>query len=160
MRIVRVPWAARLVLLACAAAGCGTRHYAEVEGTLTLNGAPLGDVEIVFVPEPARGNGGNNASALTDAEGRYRLRTPKDNREAAAVGAYRVIVTDLLMVTDFTAAGLPAAAGEKAAAPQGPGGKKRRFPVAYGDVTDTPLKDVEVKPGRQTLDFDLKAGGR
>src|SRR5262245_59079264 len=160
MRVVRAPWAAALLgALLGAAAGCGGREYAQVEGTLTLDGAPLPDVEVVFVPEPANGNTGNNASALTDAQGRYRLRTPKDNRDAAAVGAYRVIVTDLRMVTDFTRVGVPPRVGEKAAPPEPLGSKKRRFPKSYGDVADTPLKGVEVKPGRQTLDFDLKAKG-
>jgi hypothetical protein len=73
-----------------------------VEGTVTLDGAPLPDVEVVFVPDPARGNTGNNASAVTDAQGRYRLRSPKEGRDGAAVGAHRVVVTDLRMVADVT----------------------------------------------------------
>jgi hypothetical protein len=145
--------------LLVAAAGCG-RQFGQVEGTVTLDGAPLPDVEVVFVPDPARGNTGNNASAVTDSQGHYRLRSPKEGKDGAAVGLHRVILTDLLMVTDTTAAGVPAPAGAGAAPPQPLGSKKRRFPTAYGDPTDTPLKDVEVKSGPQTRDFDVKSSLR
>jgi hypothetical protein len=31
--------------------------------------------------------------------------------------------------------------------------------VAYGDPATTPLSGTEVRPGKQTLDFDLRAKG-
>ena len=102
MRQARATRAAQLAALLWAAAGCRGRELGEVEGTVTLDGAPLPDVEVVFVPDPARGNAGNNATALTDARGHYRLRSPKEGRDGAAVGAHRVVVTDLRMVADVT----------------------------------------------------------
>jgi hypothetical protein len=158
-RYVRTTQAALLAAVLAAGAGCRGREFSEVEGVVTLDGAPLHDVEVLFIPDPARGNSGNNASAVTDAQGRYRLRSPKEGKDGAAVGRYRVAVTDLLMVADFTTAGDAPRAGAGAAPPPQPGAKKRRFPTAYGDPAGTPLKDVEVKPGKQTLDFDLKAKG-
>jgi hypothetical protein len=76
------------------------------------------------------------------------------------IGFHRVMITDLLMVADFTSAGDAPRAGAGAAPPQPPGSKKRRFPTVYGDPVETPLKNVEVKPGKQTLDFTVKSSSR
>jgi hypothetical protein len=163
MRYVRATRAALWAILFTAAAGCGGREFGQVEGTVTLDGVPLPDVEVVFIPDPARGSTGNNASAVTNAQGRYSLRSPREGKDGVAVGFHRVMITDLLMVTDLTKAGDPPGAGGGAALPAQPkgppGSKKRRFPLSYGDPVKTPLKEVEVKPGKQTLDFDVKAKG-
>jgi hypothetical protein len=147
--------AGRLVAFAAVAvlaAGCGGPELADVDGVVTLDGAPLPDVEVVFVPEA----GGGNARAYTDAQGRYRLKSDGNKRGGAAAGTYRVLVTDLAGVPDVTALAPPGAgepAGPKAAKP-------RRFPATYGDLRQTPLTAVEVKPGKQTLNFDVKARGK
>ena len=150
----------RIILLAAllvAATGCRGREFGQVEGTITLDGAPLPDVEVVFIPDPARGGSGNNASAVTDAQGHYSLRSSREGKDGVVAGIHRVVLTDLLMVADFTSAGDAPRAGAGVAAPQPPGSKKRRFPTTYGDLAETPLKDVEVKPGKQILDFKVKS---
>ena len=132
-------------------AGCLGQGGAEVEGKLTMDGSPLKDAEVRFVPG---GASGRNASAYTDAEGRYKIPAGKDG---VAPGRHRVVVTDLQGVADLTAAGAPPPVGEGAPITQAAGARKRRIPAAYGDAMETPLQEVEVKPGKQTLDFDLKA---
>src|SRR6516225_4624785 len=121
MRDVRATWAALAAALLVAAAGCG-RQFGQVEGTVTLDGAPLPDVEVVFIPDPARGSTGNNASAVTNAQGRYSLRSPREGKDGVAVGFHRVMITDLIMVTYLTKAGYPAGAGGGAALPAQPKG--------------------------------------
>jgi hypothetical protein len=159
-RVLRAVAAAVVALGSAAAVGCGGREFAEVEGRVTLDGRPLPDVEIVFMPDPARGNQGNNASAFTDADGRYRLHAPRDNRAGTVLGPHRVVVHDLTMVVSPSGPGMaPPGAAAAPALPQAPGSKPRRFPTKYGDAAETPFKDVEIKPGKQTLDFDLKAKG-
>lgn len=158
----RRPWTARMLravafALAVSALGCGGREFAEVEGRVTLDGQPLADAEVVFLPDPVKGNQANNASAFTDADGRYRLYAGRDGRDGTVVGPHRVVVVDLRMVVDTTGAGTPQAAGGGAAVAAMPGTKPRRFPVAYGDAFATPFADVEVRSGKQTLDFDLKS---
>jgi hypothetical protein len=143
------------LVAAALAAGCAGREFAEVEGTVTLDGAPLLEVEVVFVPDPDRGPGGNNATAYTDEHGRYRLRAVRDGRDGAAVGWYRVVFIDLAAVTDVSKFGAPRG-GEVAVAPTKP--KARRFPPVFADLALTPHK-VEIRPGKQKLDFDLKAKG-
>ena len=156
-RATRAAWAAAFA--AVCAAGCGGREFAEVEGRVTLDGRPLADVEVVFLPDPTKGNRANNASAFADADGRYRLRAERDGRDGTVLGPHRVVVIDLLMVPDLINVGKPRAAGEAALPlPAMPGTKPRRFPTAYGDAADTPLH-VEVHSGKQTLDFDLKSAG-
>jgi hypothetical protein len=145
-RDFRAVAAAAVAVGLAAIVGCGPgREFAEVEGRVTLDGQPLTDVEIVFLPDPARGNQGNNASAYTDADGRYRLHATRDDRAGTVLGPHRVVVHDLTVIVP----------------PGGqPGAKPRRFPSNYGDAAATPFKDVEITSGKQTLDFDIKSKGR
>jgi hypothetical protein len=154
--MTRICWqgpAAALMLVL--AAGCGRiQEAAEVEGLITLDGKPLPDVEVMFSPDSLKGNQGNSASAYTGPDGRYTLRAKADGRGGPATGLNRVTVTDLAAIQDMTAVAVPGDTGtaQPAARP-----KVRRFPAAYSDLSATPLKDVEVKPGKQTLNFDVKS---
>jgi hypothetical protein len=137
------------------AAGCGSgRQEVEVEGLISLDGKPLPDVEVMFSPDSLKGNQGNSASAFTGPDGRYTLRAKPDGHGGPVTGAHRVTVADLATIQDMTAVAVPVGGGnsQPAARP-----KTRRFPAAYSDLLATPLKDVEVKPGKQTLNFDLKS---
>ena len=69
-------------------AGCGRGRawdLAPVEGTLTQGGRPLAGVEVRFVADPESGTEGLRSSGVTDAEGRYRLRTDA-GRDGAVIG--------------------------------------------------------------------------
>jgi hypothetical protein len=156
--VIRAVVAALIAVGAAAAGGCSGREFAEVEGQVTLDGKPLTDVEIVFMPDSTKGNKGNSASAYPDADGRYRLQTPRDNRAGTVLGPHRVVVIDLSAIAPLGGGAPPAPGGANAPATRS-GAKSRRFPQKYGDVADTPFKDVEIKSGKQTLDFDLKAKG-
>jgi hypothetical protein len=126
------------------AAGCGgPQPYGEVEGAVTLDGRPLANVEVVFLPDPERGNTGRRSTALTDAQGRYRLASDA-GRGGAPVGFHRVCINDLL-----------AGPADPLAQPRQPA--QPRFPREYGSALSTPLRDVEVKPGRQVLDLKVKS---
>jgi hypothetical protein len=136
--------------------GCSGRQFAEVEGTVTLDGKPLDEVEVVFVPDSLKGNPGNNASAYTDAQGHYKLRSERDQKDGTVLGPHRVILIDLPAQPDLRpGSALPP--GEAARTPMPSKPKTRRFPVRYEDTQLTPFKEVEVKPGKQTLDFDVKS---
>lgn len=139
----------RLLLLAAVlAAGCAPQvPLGEVEGTVRLDGQPLGNVLLRFLPDPDHGTAGPLSAAAADAEGRFRLRCD-DQRDGAVVGWHRVVVEDLLPYA------VPR--DDKAPSPAAP--VRSRVPPAYGTSAGTPLL-VEVKPGRQTVDLDL-AGTR
>lgn len=149
-------WLASIGLAALFAIGCGGREFAEVEGQITLEGKPLSDVEVLFLPDPLKGNQGNNASAFTDSEGNYKLLALRDHRTGTVLGPHRVAITDLTMVIDTTGTGGPGKTGQ--VGPKMPGTVPRRFPKEYGDPLETPFQEIEIVPGKQTCNFDLQAG--
>lgn len=149
-----------LLIVVAVAAGCNRGpEYGEVEGTLTLHGKPLSDVEIEFLPEPEQGSNGPRAAAATDAQGHYRLKTSRARREGVVVGKYRVCVTDLSALPPLPLPGGPEAPSVASPAgghtPQAAASREARVPPQYGRPTETPLRGVEVRAGKQTYDFDL-----
>jgi hypothetical protein len=106
-----------------------------VEGTVTKDGRPLADIEVIFLTDIEAGTQGPRASGLTDEAGHYRLCTDAGD-EGAAIGQYRVCLLDPL------------------AKPETPA-KEWRVPPRYGSFNETPLR-VEVHPDPQIIDFDIK----
>ncbi len=145
-----------MAMTALFAIGCGGREFAEVEGQITLEGKPLAEVEVLFLPDPAKGNQGNNASAFTDAQGHYTLLAPRDQRVGTVLGPHRVAITDLTMVVDTTGAGDVGKARGPSSGPTMPGTKPRRFPREYGDPMETPFQEIEIVSGKQVCNFELK----
>jgi hypothetical protein len=144
-------------------AGCGRGpEFADVEGVVTLDGRPLDGVEVVFVPDADKGHNGPRASAFTDNQGRFQLHSDKVNKGGAVVGLHRVYIRD---VTYIAAVGLPAMRGSRPPAELAPPdaqpekAKRSRVPPAYSSPAETPLH-VEVKPGRQTHNIEIKSGPR
>src|SRR5262249_52672458 len=91
----RLCYLALPVLLALLGTGCQRElPYGVVEGEVTLDGKPLTDVEVVFLPDPDRGTQGRRSVALVDREGRYRLASDA-GRAGAPVGFHRVCVIDM-----------------------------------------------------------------
>src|SRR5262245_14021468 len=54
--------------------------FGQVQGVATLDGRPLGTVEVAFLPDPSLGTRGATANCYTDEQGRYSLRTEKEDR--------------------------------------------------------------------------------
>lgn len=147
----RVVFAALLTL----SAGCGGGpQFAAVEGVVTLDGKPLVDVEVQFIPDPTQGASGPPASAYTDKDGRYRIEATA--KAGAVVGKHRVCLNDATAMVPGGGAdpedGRPGAKAE----PKG-GPRRTRFPPVYSDAARTPFAAVEVSPGTQTLDFAMKS---
>lgn len=150
-----------LALAAVAAAGCQRSEYtfAEVQGYVTQNGQPKPNVVVCFWPDIEAGTKAPRATAVTDAAGHYRLRCD-EGTDGAVIGRYRVCLTTLNIGRASAAASpnsKPAAtatspSGKPAAAAAGP------IPDRYGSFRDTPLRDIEIKPGAvQTFDFTIPA---
>lgn len=112
-------------------AGCrkGEVELATVEGIVTLDGQPLPEAYVRFAPEFL----GRSSGGTTDAEGHYTLAyTARDM--GALVGPAVVSITT----------------GD----PERPKEKPERVPRMYNHETN--LK-VEVEPGSNTFNFDLKS---
>jgi hypothetical protein len=155
------------VLFALLGTGCQRElPYGVVEGEVTLDGKPLTDVEVVFLPDPDRGTQGRRSVALVDREGRYRLASDA-GRSGAPVGFHRVCIIDMrsppwapVPVVPGDGADGPAgrkeAAGTKPGAPVPDNSRRSRFPSAYGSANSTPLRDIEVKEGTQVINLELR----
>jgi hypothetical protein len=140
------------------APGCSRGpQFADVEGTITLNGRPLPDMEVVFLPDPEVGTLGPPSSGYTDEKGHYQLVTNKGQR-GAVVGTHRVCLRDLTTLP--TPPLLDAEGNRERAGPQGakPAPKVSRVPASYSSSHQTPLRSIEVKPGGQILDFECGSG--
>lgn len=147
-----------LISLSVGIAGCGptTPPLAPVEGTVTAAGRPLGNVEVVFVPEP--GTPGRDCAAYTDAAGRYRVPHDPAQKVGVPVGTHRVLVRDADLYFVPPGAGIDPESGEP-----GPGGPKAganrktpRVPPRYGESVGTPLRGVRVGPGPTTFDIAVE----
>lgn len=139
--------AAGRLLLFCSlilSAGCGPeRESGQVEGRVLLDGQPLGQVRVLYLPDPLSGTEGANSSAVTDAQGRYRLSyQTQQGGLGAAVGWHRITVEDIAAENSRSATRPPVA----------------RVPAVYSSARDTPLT-YRVYPGRQTHDLLLSRSG-
>jgi hypothetical protein len=154
-----------LVLFPLLLAGCSrVPPMGTVSGVVTLDGQPLPDVEVQFLPDPEQGTRGATACCYTDKQGRFALRTERHHTDGALVGTHRVVFVDIAALPDPP--GMGAMLGredpaERLAVPrkdQKP--KKNRIPAWYTDPNQTPFRTIEVKDGDQTLNFDLLTGRR
>jgi hypothetical protein len=146
------------------AAGCARGpEFVAVEGTVSLDGRPLPEVEVVFLPDSDEGNPGPRASAYTDQQGRYKLFCDQTDRPGTVAGPTRVCVVDITAVVslaDMPGLWMPAGPhGRPAGRATTTTRKRSRVPPAYSSVARTPLR-VVVTPGRPVLDFDVPSGAR
>jgi len=82
------------LLTTVALVGCGGSKLAtiKVSGTVTLDGAPLADASVNFVPKTE--GQGHAAYGKTDAEGRYQLQTLQGDPDAGTTpGEYLVTIS-------------------------------------------------------------------
>ena len=131
---------ATALLTTLAAVGCGGSDVdlVKVTGTVTMNGEPVADAEVLFKPVA----GGRLSHGKTDAEGRYTLEYLPGQR-GAIVGAHQVSVSTY--VEPDTDSSDP----EKMA------GRPETIPAEFNSRTTL---EAELEPaGSTVLDFDLEA---
>lgn len=76
-----------VVILVGASCAAGCSNLVDVRGEVTLDGQPLPDAQVMFVPA-----GGRPATGKTDAQGKFRL-TTNSAGDGLAPGSYTVTVT-------------------------------------------------------------------
>ena len=158
-------------LLLLLATGCNREiPYGSVEGVVTVDGQPLANAEVVFMPNPDKGTVGPRSVAVTDKDGHYRIASDL-GRDGTPVGFNTVVINDLaaLDLKYRMMRGLVPPTGDDDA-PRAPihGGNpsvqkpkvevKPRFPEVYTNAAKTPFRDIEVKSGVQTIDLKLTTG--
>ena len=151
--ISRVVLFGGLLLLATVAGGYQrgpTWNLAPVEGTVSKDGHPLANIQVVFLTDVEAGTQGPRASGFTDEAGRYRLRTDNGS-DGAVVGKHRVCLID----DQDTDRSLEAILLKNGAAKRETPMPKRRVPFPYEQFNETLLR-VEVRPGPQVIDLEVK----
>ncbi len=133
------------------AAGCGAKPVAcndRVEGTVTLDGAPVAGVRVEFIPEGSRDARAPTSSAVTNDKGEFRL-AYGNNKSGAALGKHRVVVIQ----GRGGAAGDDREGGDPGPAPN------VALPRAYAIAAQTPLL-LEVTGDKHTYEVPLTSAGR
>ena len=136
-------------------AGCAKQiPVAEVTGIVKLDGKPIPNVRIMFMPDPKKGTVGPISSGLSDDQGRYKL-TCEDEREGAVIGWHKILVYNTgqnLFKTPRNGRRDDDAPAEKVK-PKPPGPK---VPEKYTASGKTPL-DLEVVAGKNELEIPLNS---
>lgn len=88
---------ATIVVLVAGAVGCRPPEakLVSAEGIVTIKGRPAADIMLQFVPDPQEGALRPTSFAVSDADGRFRLRT-YDGKEGAVEGEHTVVLSDTL----------------------------------------------------------------
>lgn len=135
-----------VLVVACAGCGGGPSlpDTVPVSGKVTLNGQPLADASVTFVPTgTTRGDGGFGTTA---ADGRYELRYLRGGAGVPA-GTYRVVISKRAMPD-----GSPAVEGPDVAPIDSPA--REVLPPKYSHEEYTTLS-ATVPAGGGTIDFQL-----
>lgn len=133
--------------------GCNNSkfEFAEVTGRILLNGEPVPEAKVVFMPTTTSedGESGPYSQGVTDAEGRYELNTmDDDSRSGAVVGSHRVIVSTKQAHMDPDVMDL-----EIIDSPES-------IPWKYTHYKKTPLKFEVPSIGAEDADFALEYSSR
>lgn len=153
-RRVSTQWVPVLVCVCLISGGCGggasdKPKTEPVTGTITLDGTPLADATVTFVPDDKKANPG---TGITKADGKYQLATTAN--PGAMPGTYKVVI-EAYRANDGAA--LKVEEGTDIEQLKMAGQAKQILPPNYSDPTATELK-AEVKSGSPNVhDFALKS---
>jgi len=116
-----------LAVLALTFTGCGYRRPAQVKttGTVTLDGEPVANAALMFIP-----NSGRPASGNTNTNGEFQVSSFGGN-DGLPAGDYRITATKLILKDKFQE--LYDRQVERAAAEAEPGEDPEEVDIEFGD---------------------------
>jgi len=120
--------------------GCSDDNWGQVTGVVTLNGKPVGPGSLMFEPENPVSVTTPSAIAHFREDGKYSLKSA-GNKTGAPAGTYLVMIHGRS----------EEAFGDEIVDPK----QKSAIPAKYLNHRLSGLK-ATVKPGSQTIDFDLQ----
>jgi len=140
------------ILLAVGLAACGCSDSpCKVTGSVKMDGQPLADAQVSFLPKVARGGSANVAT--TDASGNFEVKPHPTTKLTLKAGQYIVLVGKFVDIKTGQALKQDEDFGQLLA--QGKGYDV--VPEVYRDHIKSPL-NVEIKTGDNALQpFELKS---
>jgi hypothetical protein len=73
--------------------GCGGNRPVPVSGQVKLNGKPLANASVAFVPEKEIKGAGAGSEGKTDADGNFTLHMAQKDANGAFPGKYKVVIS-------------------------------------------------------------------
>ncbi len=145
-------WAVCVVLAFAqfATIGCGPPPMQSVQGTVTLDGQPVGNCKVGFFPDVAQFNPDRHGFGfgVTDDQGKFTVQHPQGDKGIWA-GKYKVT-----LVAWVDKAGKSLGIDTKPS--EVPGGVHNRFPDKYEAPSTTPEK-VTVGSGENVFEFNISS---
>jgi hypothetical protein len=137
-----------MALLVLVVAGCGKPPMQEVQGTLTLNGKPIGNCKVGFFPDTEKFDTNRHGFGfgVTNDKGEFKIQHPQGEQGIWA-GKYKVT---LVAWIDQSGKSL----GIDTKPSEVSGGVRNLFPDIYEAPSTTPERAV-VKRGENTFNFDI-----
>jgi hypothetical protein len=133
--------------------GCNQARFASMAGQVTLDGKPLKDAEVQFIPDPKQDVQGPPISAYTDEDGRFTIVATEAT--GVLIGRNRVCINDATVMMPGTGVDAESGASIEPATAKSTV-RRSRIPLIYTDVNRTPFRAIDIKPGVQTRDFALQ----
>jgi hypothetical protein len=127
-----------VVAVLAAVMGCGKSDTVMVTGTITMNGKPVDQAQVMFNPKTGR-----YCEGVTDATGHFTLATAKPG-DGAAPGEY------VITLAEYYPPDKPPAL------PRGGGLLPSRFPTKYADPAQSPLKATVERGKKNDFPIDVK----
>ena len=140
------------LLITVAFTGGGGLRVEYVEGTVTLDGEPVAEASVTFVPT-SESPTIETAMGMTNERGLYKLTSMNGKPQAGAVeGEYKILVSKIEAKSLSTEAEYGTSFGYSV-----PYTQTHLLPDVYRDPEKTPFK-ATVKRGRNTnVNFELKS---
>jgi hypothetical protein len=132
------------------ARGDGGAKVAPVSGRVTLNGRPIPNAVVLFMPVgDGKPEAGPSSLGLTDAAGNYTLTlTAPEKAKGALVGTHKVLIT---LAEEKPDPDRPQPVKRLLPEPV-----KRLLPARYGSKETTPLEFRTPPTGTDSANFELK----
>lgn len=155
-RIARSIWFLGGIVGCCLLVGCEAKppEIVAAGGTVTLNGKPLADASVSFIPMAEGLSGNFTASGVTDKEGKFTLSLPGKTEPGCCACECRVMVTEGPLPD---AAYVQNDAGMKALFAYKSKLKNRPIPDLYQRMSTTPLSfTISETESNTELELELK----
>jgi hypothetical protein len=92
-----------LLAVATSVTGCQRADFASVQGIVTLDGKPLADIEVQFLPVPNQRTNHPSTSVYTDADGKYSI--VASSGYGVLIGTHHVCLNDAMVMMPTSSAG-------------------------------------------------------